>query len=133
MQYRSKSNKESHERDQAIDIWQWRVIVRVKLPITDPIDIIIPTAEANFRAYVLWWETKFRRALSTFSMRLLVILIVPVSPFQFNPNQVRDWVGYQTHFSSLTNMPALDRSELIKPELLVQVCIIISFDVKPIV
>ena len=90
------------------------------------IDIIIPTTEANFRADVLGWETKFRRALSTFSMRLLVILIVPVSPFQFNPNQVRDWVGCQTHFSSLTNKPALDRSELIKPELLVQVCISLS-------
>ena len=53
MQCRSKSNKESHECEQAIDIWQWRVIIRVKLPITGPIDIIIPTAEANFREDVL--------------------------------------------------------------------------------
>ena len=59
MQYRSKSNKESQEGEQAIDIWQWRVIIRVKVPITGPIDIIISTAEANFLADVLGWEIKF--------------------------------------------------------------------------
>ena len=53
MQYRSKSNKESQEGEQAIDICQWRLIIRVKLPIAGPIDIIFPTAEANFLADVL--------------------------------------------------------------------------------
>ena len=53
MQYRSKSNNESHEEEQATDIWQWRVIIRVKLPMTGPMDIIIPTTEVNFQVDVL--------------------------------------------------------------------------------
>ena len=97
----------------AEDIELCRVIIRLTLPTTGPVEIIYPVKEARHLAEMTNSQCMIEQTVETiFATLLSLISITPLSLRHKIPNQRILWQGSQTELSSLDTKPALSKSSL---------------------
>ena len=104
-QYSSREKDESQSSAAAIEIWQCPDIMRAKLPVTEPAEMIWPTTWTNCRVVTSVWFKMLLKLEVSLSRRCVAMEVEPFCPFQSRPCYGICWVATHTDFSSLETNP----------------------------